>query len=205
MKILIIGTSRSGTTSLRRGIREQGYYTIGEPFNELVTGNREHPLKEISEYENICVKTLCDQVPKNLDSSFLDFITMFSKEFDKVILLDRKNFIEHHKSFVHMHWRLSRNESVHQSWEPSIIPEDFEKNHNFHCRHKHLDLQKEQIGEISELLNVPITWYEDLYGNDRVTSLEIISNWNIDSIEPSELNKYLDPKFKLKKTQKKLL
>jgi len=205
MKILIIGTSRSGTTSLRRAFKDQDYHTIGEPFNELVTGDREYPLHELSQYKNLCVKTLCDQIPKNLDINFLDFITLFSKEFNKIILLDRKNFIEHHKSFVHMHWRLSRNESVHQSWEQSLIPEKFEKNHNYHCRHKHLDLQKEQIGEISDILNIPITWYEDLYGNDRETSLEIINNWNIDDINSVELNKYLDPKFKLKKSEKKLL
>ena len=33
MKVLIIGSPRSGTTSLLKGIAKQGYFSNGEPYN----------------------------------------------------------------------------------------------------------------------------------------------------------------------------
>ena len=39
MKIQIIGVPRSGTSSLLRGISEQGYIRIGEPFNYALRVN----------------------------------------------------------------------------------------------------------------------------------------------------------------------
>jgi len=212
MKILIIGTARSGTTSLRRGIQSQGYHTIGEPFKsntheslvyEFITGDRTYPLPELSEHKNICIKILCDQVPKNLNTSFIEFIKEFIKEFDKVILLDRKNLIEHEESFIHLHWRMARNEKVHQSWTSDLIPETFKKQHYDEFRHTHLHLQKEQLKQISEYTKIPVTWYEDLYTEDRFESFEIINKWGLKDIDSFELNEYLHPKNKLKKSSKK--
>ena len=212
MKILILGISRSGTTSLRRGIQSQGYHTIGEPFKsntheslvyEFITGDRTYPLPELSEHKNICIKILCDQVPKNIDLSFDDFIKLFVKDFDKIILLDRKNDIEHEESFIHLHWRMARNEKVHQSWTSDLIPETFKKQHYDEFRHTHLHLQKEQLKKVSNFTSTDITWYEDLYGTDRNKSLEIINNWNIENLDSTKLNEYLHPKNKLKKSGKK--
>lgn len=203
MKILILGISRSGTTSLRRGFAQQNYKTIGEPFNELVTGNRNYPLEELSNDIDICVKTLCDQVPKNIDLSFDDFIKKFVKDFDKIILLDRMNDIEHEESFVHLMWRLSRNEDAHTEWTADIVPQEFKDNFYYHNQHTHIYLQKEQLKRISEYTNTPITWYEELYGEDRLKSFDIINKWNIENIDPFELNEYLNPKNKLKKGDKK--
>lgn len=199
MKILILGTSRSGTTALRRGIQAQGYYTIGEPFNELVTGNRNYPLPELSEHKNICVKTLCDQVPKNIDLSFDEFIKLFVKDFDKIILLNRKNDIEHEESFLHLHWRISKNENTHVEWTGDIIPKDFKDEFYYHNHHTHLYLQKEQLKQISKDIDIPITWYEDLYSDDRTKAFDIINKWNIKHIDPFQLLEYLDPSKKLKK------
>ena len=198
MKILILGTSRSGTTSLRRGIQAQGYYTIGEPFNEIVvTGNRNYPLPELSEHKNICVKTLCDQVPKNIDLSFDEFIKLFVKDFDKIILLNRKNDIEHEESFLHLHWRISQNENTHVEWTGDIIPKDFKDEFYYHNHHTHLYLQKEQLKKVSNFTSTDITWYEDLYGQNRETSLNIIKSWNLD-LNTEQLHNDLDPKYRHK-------
>jgi len=42
-----------------------------------------------------------------------------------------------------------------------------------------------------------------LYGEDRLKSFDIINKWNIENIDPFELNEYLNPKNKLKKGDKK--
>ena len=91
MKILIIGTPRSGTTSLIRGIGNQNYFSKGEPYNYRIGPNmynNTYPLKEVSEYEKIVVKTLAQQVPKEKEGTDpIDFGVEFCSYFDKIILL----------------------------------------------------------------------------------------------------------------------
>ena len=41
MKILIIGTPRSGTTSLIKGIGNQNYFSKGEPYNYNIGSHKE--------------------------------------------------------------------------------------------------------------------------------------------------------------------
>ena len=62
--------------------------------------------------------------------------------------------------------------------------------------------EKKQINVLSEQLNIPITYYEDLYGEDRLDSFEIINKWDLD-LDPFELNDYLHPKYRLKQPGKK--
>ena len=56
MKILIIGTPRSGTTSLIRGIENQNYFGNAEPYNYNIGPDKydnAYPLKEINEDKNV--------------------------------------------------------------------------------------------------------------------------------------------------------
>ena len=67
MKILIIGTPRSGTTSLIRGIGSQKYFPIGEPYNYNIGYHKyqnKYPLKQVSEYKKIVVKMVIKMVIK---------------------------------------------------------------------------------------------------------------------------------------------
>jgi len=73
LKVLILGISRSGTTSLLNGFKHQKYVTVAEPFNPSIYLNRDYPLVELLDNNNICVKSLCNQIPNNLDISFDDF------------------------------------------------------------------------------------------------------------------------------------
>ena len=52
--------------------------------------------------------------------------------------------------------------------------------------------QKKIIAGISEELNIPITYYEKLYGEDRMESFEVINKWELD-LDPFQLNEYLHP------------
>ena len=48
MKVLIIGSPRSGTTSLLKGIAKQGYFSNGEPYNYNIGPhkvNNKYPLE----------------------------------------------------------------------------------------------------------------------------------------------------------------
>ncbi len=55
---------------------------------------------------------------------------------------------------------------------------------------------KKLLKELSTILNIPITWYEDLYGEDRIKSLGIIQDWGISNIDSNLLNENLDPQFR---------
>jgi hypothetical protein len=87
-------------------------------------------------------------------------------------------------------------ESVHLKYNYKEIPSEYIN--NFLQKNKQIDLieSKELIKELSTILNIPITWYEDLYGEDRQKSLEIIQEWNISNIDCTELNENLDPQFR---------
>ena len=45
---------------------------------------------------------------------------------------------------------------------------------------KELDTLKSEIQSLSKLIDIPITYYEDLYGEDRMESFEIINKWDLD-------------------------
>ena len=120
---------------------------------------------------------------------------------DKLILLDRRNESEHMESFIHLHWRLKNKESVMQNWTSGAVPEWYEKEHNLKFE-SDLKEMKDHIKKISELTNTDITYYEDLYSDDRIKAFEIINKWNLKNIDSFEVLEYLDPSKKLKKNIK---
>ena len=134
--------------------------------------------------------------PKNT-KNLLEFQLDFAKEFDYIILLDRKNLEEHKESFLHLYYRIDTLQPTMQKWTMDSIPKKYKEEFEIDNRYYDLELQKEQIKKLSELLNIPITYYEDLYGNDRNKSFDIINSWNI-PINVDKLNKDLDPMHKLR-------
>ena len=249
MKILIIGLPRAGTTSLLRGIGKQNYFEKGEPYNYNMGRSKlenKYPLKEVSEYENIIVKTLVYQIPKekykNNENGFvcrkvggvlltvptqktaIDFATEFCSHFDRVILLDRLIWESHLESYINL-FRIVKqkwdyNKSIgkfihtphptkfnpHTTWvSESLTNKDFE----YWVKERNLDdnliEQKEMMAGISERLNIPITYYEKLYGEDRVEALEIINSWNLENIDSLDLLDHLDPSKKYRKEKRDLI
>ena len=86
--------------------------------------------------------------------------------------------------------------SVHLKYKYEEIQSEYIN--NFLQKKKQVDLieSKQLLKELSTILNIPITWYEDLYGEDRIKSLEIIQEWAIPNIDSNLLNERLDPQFR---------
>ena len=212
MKVLIVGLPRSGTTSLQNSFSDQGYTKINEPYNyaldisnqKLVnkTINYDYPPKEVIEEDNVIVKTIVGHIADIWEHDWYSFIIEFSKHFDKVILLDRLQFEEHLMSVVHLKYKLSKGESVRQKWIRDDINDDFLAGYMAAGGDELLKNDKAQLKRISDKLNIPITYYENLYSDDRIAVFELINKWNLD-IDPFDMLDYLDPSKKLKQNDKK--
>ena len=89
---------------------------------------------------------------------------------------------------------------VHSEWREKDIPEwflnlkDEEKKNK-----KDLTKNRDLLFKLSTTIDKKITWYEDLYGEDRIKSLDVIKSWNL-SIDENQLNIDLNPKYKKKKS-----
>ena len=210
MKILILALPRTGSTSLLAKIQKQNYKGIFEPYSDvqLKKFNYEYPLKELNENDNIVVKQIFANIwnkeespvkfytyPSRNPTVYAPYQIEFAKYFDKVILLDRKNTEEHLKSCINVFYKQSQNKDIFEKWEEKDLPQDYIDNHIIENGHSHFYIQKSEILLVSKKLNIDITWYEDLYGEDRNKSLEIIKSWNL-NINEELLNEDLHPRNK---------
>lgn len=97
MRVCIVGTSRSGTTSLMNYVSYSlNLNCIVEPYNEgIYTINKPKDADEYKNWEqpNTVVKHLITQVPKDKLYNLEDY-------FDKVIVIHRVNLLEAAESWV---------------------------------------------------------------------------------------------------------
>ena len=190
MKILIIAISRSGSTALARMFGHiLGYTTYYEPFNFS------HPSAASQIFpntlpSNCVVKSISDQKPKDV-IDILDFYTKYVNEYDKVILLSRKDKQLVYESILH---RVTY--FFNGNWHTPYVYEELPENKKVR---DYVENQSNLIESLADILDIPITWYEDLYsGNQQIVEREI-KNWNIDSINYENTDKYLNPKYKYRK------
>ena len=203
MKILIISVPRTGSSSLANNLKNVLKYK--QLYLEPYLFEYGYPLN-LS--KNSIVKTMTYQVPSNYgendnykSTKFELFISDWSKEFNKIILLSRKNEQDHLESWINLLSKQENGESVYKKWNINEIKGKLKNHNNVDYLKKQIKRHTDKIKELSILFNLPITFYEDLYGIDRKKSLEIIKSWDC-SVDSEELNKKLDPKFKLRQPDK---
>ena len=191
MKILIIAIGRSGSTALTTLFgRILDYTTYYEPFNYSQPSMASQIFPNTLP-SNCVVKTISDQKPKDV-IDILDFYTKYVNEYDRVILLSRKDKQLVYESILH---RLTYffNGNWHTPYIYQELPENSEVRNS-------VKTQSDLVESLSNVLDIPITWYEDLYsGNQQIVEREI-KNWNIDSINYENTLEYLNPKNKYRKT-----
>jgi len=161
MSILIIALPRTGSTELgkRLSIKHKLKYEF-EPFNppDIVP--------PLTYFKNKVVKTIIFQLPhyvkeKNRTNWLIDLI----KEFDEVILLSRKNLIDCAESWAYLTYK--SKQTGFKSNEPYL----WEKTPNYEIALKNVIKWNEELMFISNKLNIPITYYEDVYSvnsNERL-------------------------------------
>ena len=182
MKICLLANPRTGSTSLYGLIRShlsKDYYSISEPFNpsymDYTSDDRNH-LNEIESLDNVFFKHICYQFPPKYENKELWYDWLFSN-FDKIILLDRKDRTSQSESFVY-----------HET-----------KNHaTWHIRSYYdlSNIDKSKIDERIELLeqdgkfmnekskDYPLFYYEDLFVDKNVEKInELFQYLNLSPIQ----------------------
>lgn len=153
MKTLIIALPRTGSTRLGRdlSIKNKGRYVF-EPYNP--DNPHEYDVNE----NNIVLKTLMFQKPPHIDEDkIIDWLVEFVKEFDEVILLKRKNITECIESWAYLnHMGYVKNFT-------SLTPYLWEKTPNYKLSEEQIIEWDQQLTKLSELTNIPITYYEDIF------------------------------------------
>jgi LPS sulfotransferase NodH len=174
MKILILATPRSGSTSLVKFVdshlKLENYKMFIEPYNDL---NYKDYFDEFDcettepllKYENILVKNLLlagyDEYPTKTFTSVHDYFKWCGVFFDKILILDRKDKIAQSESFV-INETMSRERGI--SWHtPKIY--DLDKLNQSYLK-KMIDRYNESskiLNDLSKSQNIPIFYYEDIF------------------------------------------
>lgn len=185
MKILIIGAPRCGTTTLTKSLSEiLDLEAIIEPWNGMYNTNLEN-LYTHTFNGNIVLKTMVEHTPHDVED-FDGFIKGFVKNFNNVILLGRKNIQACLESFAYQ-W-------VYDGNDPDFWHENYIFNNKLDVEPYRDEVTHwlSKLDEVSNYLDIPITWYEDLYSGDEKLVKEIIKSWNL-NIETTDLIKFVTP------------
>lgn len=196
MKILILSSGRAGSTSLYKGLKKginssKGYFEVFAPSYPTYISDSGSLKKHIKKLN----KTFSDRVviEKNLvfqpeplfpDSS-VKFYCNYLTNFDKVILLVRKDVEEIGKSFA----QARLNKTWHKKYTlNNKLPKDLISNQ--------INLAKQYnnvLFQISKQTKIPITYYNDLFSNNKDYINDFLKIYNIKVDNIDVLYKALNP------------
>ena len=200
MKILILGTPRSGSTSLVKFINSHinlsNYQMVIEPFNNTLYFNRNNTIETLLQYENILVKNLFlidnDEYPKESFIDGFEYLNWCYTYFDKIIILDRKDKIAQSESFAvnetsmresGVGWHTPKIYDV-EKIEPSYIKTMIDR----------YTKSSEILHNIASKQKFPIFYYEDIFLEKSRKYIEQLFNYlDIEINESSYIEYILSP------------
>jgi len=152
MSILIIALPRTGSSALgeKLAVDNKLIYEF-EPFNP------KSGLPYIDAYKNRVIKTMVFHTPFFIkEDNRLNWLITISEDFEKVILLSRKDLVLCTESWSFL---------LHNSKKgfKSNLPYLWEKTPNFDEQLEFIKKCDTELRYISQKINIPITFYEDLY------------------------------------------
>ena len=176
--ILIIAAPRVGGTNLMKSIGSY-YNKITRMEYDIVRKNRKYnPNEDVLKYVPIWEKT----IESIMDAEIYENILKSAKEFQTIILLDRKDKIKQAQSYYVL--KTYNRGKVDKKWgdECSINHDD---RYNFY--EYYINSFTELFEKLSYDLSIPIDYYEDVYKNKSLTN----KNIKLDL-------EYFKPKYKLR-------
>lgn len=214
MKILILGLGRSGTTSLLNGLNASinNSLRLFEVFNPF---SPDYADQNYINHKNFLKNQTTPLIEKNLISDLtkhishtevfaslsfyqlihsmplFQFITNFYikyfKSFDKIILMSRRNLKESTISWVNC----SHYKNFFEPYKPNPSLDIKDKLLEFEFYQKVLE-------DISLKLNIPITYYEDIYTGNKQDLQTFLKKTNIQVDNFEILFEHLHPKNRLR-------
>jgi len=171
MKVLIVSLPRTGSTNLLLSLgRLLNLKTYSEPFEKKYVG------EDYKFNQPHIIKTMINDLKVN------------PLDFDKVIILARKDLKAQLESFTFA----LKNDKWHENYKVNDIEIVKEYYYNFNA-------MRLNIEKLSKEINIPITWYEDLYSGNKNLVLDTIKLWNL-RLEYKYLKEFIDPIKKYRKT-----
>lgn len=165
MRKLIIALPRTGSSALLHTIsKKDNLKQIFEPFD----GTNRFQYNETE--DNIVVKTIIFQHPANIGNSY-NWLLNFTKQFDETILLNRRNFKELCESYAYfLHNKgAGFTSNTEYIWQPTP---------NYNIVEYKLKEWTGVLNSLSSDLNIPITYYEDIYDMSDSNKLRKYKNNN---------------------------
>ena len=162
-KILIIASKRCGGTYLMKALATHyRCYAVSEP-------------DKLEDYGNHVV------VKANASKHTTEDLVNYSKNFDKVILLDRLNKEEQIQSATWMFHNDTSN--VKWKWDNKLIGTPA-----YNKAVYEIELLTERLNALSQELEVEITYYEDIYfGNKSIEGFQPILNKKLRQVDKEKL------------------
>jgi hypothetical protein len=154
MSILIIALPRTGSTELgkRLSFTNKLNYEF-EPFNP-----KEELLKyESKNYKKALIKTMVFHTPIFInEEDRLSWLLNISKDFQKIILLSRRDLIAVTESWSFL---LYETKNGFKSDDAYV----WKKTSNYDEQFEFIKKSQKELEYLSKELNIPITYYEDIY------------------------------------------
>jgi hypothetical protein len=197
MKILLLGTPRSGSTSLVRLINSHinlpNYKMVIEPFNNSLYFDGNNTIETLLQYENILVKNLFlvgnDEYAEN---SFIDVYEYFNwcySYFDKIIILDRKDKIAQSESFV-INETMWRERGIDWHTKKIYDLDKIDKSYLETMIDRYIESSK-ILNDISYTNNFPIFYYEDIFLNNNIEVVKNLFQYLKMDLDMEMYNKYV--------------
>ena len=156
MNILIISLPRTGSTELGKDISNKHKLKYEcEPFNG---GDR---LLHNKDLQNIVLKTILFHLPNYIEEpNRINWLVELSQNFNKVILLSRRNLVACAESWAYLQYN-EKQKSFRADSEYL-----WEKTPNYDDEFNFIKKCNSELEFISQKLNIPITYYEDIYNEN---------------------------------------
>ncbi len=206
MKICILSTGRAGSTSLYNLLEKHlpsNYYCCLEPFNPGMDKHVDVNINQklvIESEENVLIKTLIGHTQENIELE--DMHVWLFNNFDKMILLDRLDKQLQLESFSYQSYNKG-NWHEKKRYRMEMVPKDI-----IDTNIKRLEYSTNKINELSKKYKKKIYYYEDIFLDNNIETINEI--FNLINEKPNEelLNLWVlsdEKRVRLRKDEIKLL
>lgn len=185
MRICILANPRTGSSSLYTLLENhlpKTYHCVSEPFNsyymESISDMRNHH-QLIQNGDDILLKHIYYQLPPNYENMD-EWLSWLFTNFDKIILLDRRDRIAQAESFVYHQNKNLPSWHIKQFYNmDGINPKQIQNRINF------LNKDGECLIKLSE--KFPIFFYEDIFVNKDMDIIHSLFKY----LEITPIEKYI--------------